>query len=76
MMQKRLKTSMKASAAVAAAAVTDLAVMRIFLNIAVERRCRFFKGQKGRKKPCRDEIRQGYGMDGAAEERSGYDRKL
>ncbi len=59
MMQKRLKTSMKASAAVAAAAVTDLAVMRIFLNIAVERRCRFFKGQKDRKKPCRDEIRQG-----------------
>lgn len=58
-MQKRLKTSMKAFAAIAAAAAADLAVMRIFLNIAVERRCRFFRRRRGRKKACRDEIRQG-----------------
>lgn len=67
-MQKRLKTSVKAAAAIAAAAAADFAALRIFLNMAVERRCRFFKSQDDRKKPCREEIRRG--MDWLDKQRS------
>lgn len=60
-MQKRLKTFVKAAAAAAVVTAADFAVMRIFLNMAVERKCRFFKGPDDGKKPYSDEVRRGMG---------------